>query len=35
MLKAEHIGYLRIYINSSCICESNTANHFNFSLRLL
>jgi len=27
MLNAESITYLRLYINISCICKNNTANH--------
>ena len=27
MLKEEPTVYLRIYINISCICKNNTANH--------
>ena len=35
MLKADYIVYLWIYINISCICKNNTANHLNVSQQLL
>jgi len=34
MLKAEYTVYLSMYIDISCICQNNTANHLKFGQKL-